>query len=114
MLEGLYPNHSFLVKHLLKDCGLMRKFLLGGASKGEQGKSPAPAADDEEEKDETFPTPNGALMIFGGSTAYDSKRSQMVARRQVYMAQPTIPLFLWWSESTITFNRTDHSDAILH
>ena len=69
MLEGLCPNHAFPVKHLLKDCGLMCKFLLGSTNKGEPGKAPAPAADDEEEKDETFPTPNGALMIFGGSTA---------------------------------------------
>ena len=93
MLEGLCPNHAFPVKHLLKDCGLMRKFLLGSTNKGEPGKAPAPAADDEE-KDETFPTPNGALMIFGGSTAYDSKRRQKVARREVYTAGPATPAFL--------------------
>ena len=67
MLEGLCPNHTFPVKHLLKDCGLMQKFLLRSANKGEQGKEPTPTADD------AFPTPNGALMIFRGSTAYDSK-----------------------------------------
>ena len=73
MLEGPCPNHSFPVKHLLKDCGLMRKFLAGSAKKGEQGKEPAPAADDAEEKDDGFPMPNDCLMIFGGSAAYDSK-----------------------------------------
>jgi len=35
MLEGLCPNHAFPVKHQLKDCGLMWKFLLGSANKGE-------------------------------------------------------------------------------
>ena len=35
MLEGLCPNHAFPIKHLLKDCGLMRKFLVGSANKGE-------------------------------------------------------------------------------
>ena len=69
----------------------MRKFLLGSTNKGEPGKAPAPAADDEEEKDETFPTPNGALMIFGGSTAYNSKRHQKVTRREVYTAGPATP-----------------------
>ena len=104
MLEGLCLNHAFPVKHLLKDCSLMRKFLLGSANKGEQGKEPAPTVDDDEEKNDAFPTLNGALMIFGGSTAYDSKRRQKVARREVYTAWPATPAFLWWSESTITFN----------
>ena len=74
ILEGPCPNHAFPAKHLYKECGLMRKYLSGGLSKGEQGKEPAPSIDDAEEKDDAFPTPNGALMIFGGSAAYDSKR----------------------------------------
>ena len=46
----------------------MRKFLLRSTNKWEQGKEPAPTADDAEEKDDAFLTPNGALMIFGVST----------------------------------------------
>ena len=30
------------------------------------------------------------------------------------MAQPATPPFLQWSESTITFDRTNHSDVIPH
>ena len=74
MLEGSCSNHTFPVKHLLKDCGLMRKFLARSANKGEQGKEPAPATDDAKEKDDGFPTLDSYLMIFGGSMAYDSKR----------------------------------------
>ena len=92
----------------------MRKYLTGGLNKGEQGKEPAPRTDDVEDKDDTFPTPNGALMIFGGSAAYDSKRRQKVARREVYMAELATPAFLRWSESTITFDRADHPGAIPH
>ena len=73
MLEGPCTNHAFPAKHLYKDCGLMHKFLSGSSNKGEQGKDPPPTTDDAEEKDDAFPMPNGALMIFGGSTAYDSK-----------------------------------------
>ena len=73
MLEGPCPNHAFPAKHLYKECGVMRKYLSGGLNKGEQGKEPAPSTDDVEEKDDTFLTPNGALMIFGGSATYDSK-----------------------------------------
>ena len=94
MLEGPCPNHAFPAKHLYKDCGLMRKYLSGGLNKGEQGKEPTPRTDDIKEKDDTFPTPNGALMIFGGSAAYDSKRRQKVARREVYTAEPATPAFL--------------------
>ena len=82
----------------------MRKYLSGGLNKGEQGKEPAPSTDDVEEKDDTFPTPNGALMIFGGSAAYDSKRRQKVSRREVYTAEPATPAFLRWSKSAITFD----------
>ena len=68
--------------------------------------------DDVEEKDDDFPMPDDCLMIFGGSAAYDSKRRQKVARREVYTTQPATPPFLRWSESTITFDRTDHSDTV--
>ena len=73
LLEGSCPNHAFPIKHLLKDYGLMRRFLSGGSNKGEKGKDPPPAADNAKEKDVGFPTRNNCLMIFGGSAAYDSK-----------------------------------------
>ena len=92
----------------------MRKYLARGHNKGEQGKEPVPAADNAEEKDDAFPTPTGALMIFGGSTVYDSKRHQKLTRREVYTAGPATPAFLRWSESAITFDRTDHPDAVPH
>ena len=46
--------------------------------------------------------------------AYDSNRRQKVTRREVYMAQQATPPFLRWSESAITFNRTNHPDTISH
>ena len=61
LLEGPCPNHGFPIKHLLKDCGLIRKFLSRSSNKGEQGKEPAPTMDDTEEKDDGFPTPDAAL-----------------------------------------------------
>ena len=72
----------------------MWRFLYGGSNKGEQGKEPSPTMDDAEEKDNGFPTPDGCLMIFGGSTTYDSKHHQKVTCHQVYMIQPATPPFL--------------------
>ena len=45
-------------------------------------------------------------MIFGGSAAYDSKH------HEVYTTEPTTPTFLWWSESTITFDQTNHLETV--
>ena len=73
LLEGLCLNHAFPVKHLLKDCSLMRQFLSRGSNKGEQGKDPTPTMDDTEAKDDGFSMLNNCLMIFGGSATYDFK-----------------------------------------
>ena len=44
--------------------------------------------------------------------AYDSNHRQKLAHREVYMAEPTMPSFLQWSESAITFDRTDHPESV--
>ena len=111
-LEGSFPNHSFPVKHLYKDCGLMKWFLSGGFNKGGHGKDPEPTTDDAEGRDGSFSTLDGCLMIFGGSAAYNSKRHQKLTHREVYMVEPAAPTFLRWSESTITFDRTDHPKCV--
>ena len=90
----------------------MQKFLARSGNKGEQGKEPAPTIDDAEEKDDGFLTPNGCLMIFGGSAAYDSKNCQKLMCREVYTAEPAMPSFLRWSESAITFDRTNHPESV--
>ena len=74
LLEGPRPNHPFPIKHLYKDCDLMKWFLARGSNKGKHGKDPDPTMDDIEGKGGGFPKPDGCLMIFGGSAAYDSKR----------------------------------------
>ena len=54
MLEGPCLNHSFPVKHLYKDCGLMKQFLSGGFNRGEHVKDPKPTTDDAKGKDGGF------------------------------------------------------------
>ena len=55
---------------------------------------------------------DGCLMIFKGLVAYNSKRRQKVTRHEVYKTELTTPTFLWWSESAITFDRTNHMESI--
>jgi hypothetical protein len=111
MLEGPRPNHAYPVKHAYMDYELMKKFLTEGSKKGDRKKKPDPSRDDAEEED-TFPEETSCLMIVGGLAAYDSKRRQKLARREVYMAEPATPAFLRWSRSAITFDHSDHQDSI--
>ena len=91
----------------------MKRFLSGGSNKGEHGKDHDSTTNDTEGKDGGFPTPDGCLMIFGGSAADNSKRHQKLARREVYTAEPAAPTFLRWLEFAITFDRTDHLESVL-
>ena len=92
----------------------MKRFVSRGSNKGEHGKDLDPSMDDAEEKDGGFLMPYGYLMIFGGSSAYDSKHRQKVARHEVYTTEPATPAFLRWLKSAITFDRTDHPESIPH
>ena len=74
LLEGPCLNHAFPVKHLYKDCSLMKWFLSGGSNKGEHKGDPILAIEDAKEKDGGFSTLDACFMIFGGLVAYDSKR----------------------------------------
>jgi hypothetical protein len=60
MLEKPYPNHVFPVKHLYKDCTLLKKYLSGGSRKGEQKKKPDARDGDAEGNDDGFPDTEAA------------------------------------------------------
>ena len=64
----------------------MKQFLSGGFNKGGHGKDPKLTTDDTKGRDDGFPTLDGCLMIFDGSAAYESKRSQKLMHCEVYMA----------------------------
>jgi len=112
MLEGPCLNHGYPIKHTLKDCGLMRKFLVGGSKKGEP-KKPDPSSDDAKFEDAVYPTETACLMIFDGYDSYASRHQQKLKRREVYNVKPATPTFLKWSGSRITFDRTDHPKHVL-
>jgi hypothetical protein len=71
---------NFPVKHLYKDCTLMNKYVSRGSKKGDQKKKPEPGEGDAEGKDDGFPDTDSCLMIFGGPTAYESRRHQKLTR----------------------------------
>jgi len=90
----------------------MKWFLSSSSDKGNQRNKPEPTVDDAKRNYGGFQTPYGCLMIFDGMVAYESKHRQKIAHREIYTAEPAMPSFLRWSESTITFDRSDHPDSI--
>jgi hypothetical protein len=114
LLRGPCPNHTYPVKHLYRDCSLMKRFLSRGSKRGDQKRKPDPSEDDAEEKEGTFPETMGCLMIFDGTTAYDSKHRQKLVRHEVYTAELATPVFLRWLRSPITFDRSDHPESVPH
>ena len=72
----------------------MKRFLSRGFNKGGHGKNPEPTMDNTEGRDDDFLMLDGYLMIFRGSTAYDSKHRYKLARREVYLVEPATPTFL--------------------
>ena len=55
LLEGPCLKHAFPIKHLYKDCVLMKRFLSGGSNKGEHRGDPKPTVDDTKGNDGSFP-----------------------------------------------------------
>jgi hypothetical protein len=76
LLEGPCSNRAYPMKHMYKDCSLMKRFLSGGSNRGDKKKKPDPSADDVEEKEGAFLETTGCLMIFDKMVVYDSKCRQ--------------------------------------
>ena len=75
-MESPCTNHAYPVKHLYKDCELLKRFLRQ-ADKPKEGKGKDEAAKKggtADKDDDDFPDPEECLMIFWGSAAIHSKR----------------------------------------
>ena len=109
VMEAPCPFHP-KGKHAAKDCFSLKKFV--------EENSRAPGKDDEQGKQQDgsgYPDPTRELnMIFGGSAAYESKRKQKLTVREINAVTPATPTYLRWSETPITFDRSDHPDHVPH
>ena len=105
-MDGLCPNHAYPVKHLYKECELLKCFLRqAGAPKEGDGKEPAVKRSGMDGKDgDDFPEPEECIMIFGGSDSIWSKHQHKVRYREACATETVVPSFLTWSESPITFD----------
>ena len=65
--------------------------------------------EDREEDDDGFPNVNSTLMIFAD---VQSKSRLKVINREVNMVAPATPNYLKWSQTSITFDQSDHPARI--
>ena len=105
-MESPCTNHAYPIKHLYKDCELLKRFLRqDGKPKEGKGKEDVAKKGGIVGKDgDSFPNPEKCLMIFGGSNTIYSKCQHKVRYREACAAEMAIPFFLRWSESPITFD----------
>jgi hypothetical protein len=105
-------NHGYPIKHTLEECDLIKHYFSGNYNMAGIGAPFGPT--NNEEKEGMYPDPRGCLMIFGGPMVYESRHRQKLTTREVNAATlvEAILAFLKWLETTITFNRMDHSDHI--
>ncbi|KAF8670522.1 hypothetical protein HU200_050542 [Digitaria exilis] len=110
LLEGPCPNHATPIKHKYRECGLMRKFLMGRLDRV----SPTSQTQGKGTTADTFLEPDECLMIFGGPEAQASKRHGKLMEHDVFTVHPTNQEYLRWFEASITFDHSDHPKYVSH
>jgi hypothetical protein len=63
-MKGPCPNHDIPIKHLFKDCDLLKHYLKGKLTTASKGKRSEPSKGNKEE--DAFLRSEGCLMIFSG------------------------------------------------
>lgn len=111
-----HPNS----KHVTKDFFIYKQFAeqyvsqLNKPYDGEVGPS-GQKKDDGDASQGAFQDPRTELNhIFGGPLAYESKRKQKLADREINAVQLEVPQYMCWSEIAINFDRSYHSNRVVH
>jgi hypothetical protein len=108
-------HHEVPVKHTLRECRLMKSYVKSTLKPktADQPDKQGPSHDNDDDAGAVFPDEDGAVhMIFGGSPARPSRRSEKLIRREVMNADVVKPSYLKWSEVPITFDRKDHPNSV--
>jgi hypothetical protein len=111
MLKESCPYHQGPVKHTLEECIMLRRYFHKAGPPAEGGKG---QDNDKKEGDkaEEFPEVHSCFMIYGGQVANASARHRKQERREVCSVKVAVPVYLDWSDKTITFDQGDHPDCM--
>jgi hypothetical protein len=111
MLKESCPYHQGPVKHTLEECGMLRRYFHKARPPAEGGKG---QDNDKKEGDkaEEFPEVHGCFMIYGGQVANASAQHRKQERWEVCSVKVAAPVYLDWSDKSITFDQGDHPDCV--
>ena len=71
-----------------------------------------PEGDPGDERAPPFPGEEAVMSIYGRPVPHESQRNLKLMTRDVNAVAPATPAYLRWSESPITFDRSDHPDVV--
>jgi hypothetical protein len=111
MLKEPCPYHQGPVKHTLEECAMLRCHFHRAGPPAEGGR----ARDDDKKEDYQageFPEVRDCFMIYGGQAANASARHRKQERREVCSVKVAAPVYLDWSDKTITFDQADDPDHV--
>jgi hypothetical protein len=111
MLKELCPYHQGPVKHTPKECVMLQRYFhkAGPPAEGGNGQDNNKK---EGNKAEEFPEVHDCFMIYSGQVANASARHRKQERREVCSVKVAAPVYLYWSDKTITFDQGDHPDRV--
>jgi hypothetical protein len=115
LLDVPCPHHEVPVKHMLRECRLMKNYVKSSLKPktADQPNKQGPSHDNDDGAGAVFPGEDGAVhMIFGGSPARPSRRREKLIWCEVMNVDVAKPSYLKWSEVPITFDRKDHPDNV--
>ena len=95
-MDSPCTNHAYPVKHLYKDCELLKSFLqqAGGPKEGDDKEAATKKGGTTGKDGDVFPDADECIMIFGGSDVIWSKRQHKVRYREACVAETAVPSFL--------------------
>jgi hypothetical protein len=111
MLKESCPYHKGLVKHSLGECDMLRRFYNKPDPMAEGGNKKAPS-DGEDDKGNGFLDVHNCYMILRSDAVNLSSRQLKQELREVFSIEVATPIYLYWSDRAITFDRDDHPDYI--
>jgi hypothetical protein len=102
LLEVPCTHHEVPVKHVLKDCRMMKNYVNDTLKPkvADLQKKDAPLLNNnDDDAGAQYTSEDGVVhMIFGGSLTRPSRRQEKLIRRGVYNAKSATPSYLKWSE----------------
>ena len=115
LMDSPCTNHAYPIKHLYKDCELLKRFLrqAGRPKEGDDKEAAAKKVGTTGKDGDGFPDAEECILIVSGSNAIWSKRQHKVRYREACATETVVPSFLCWSKSLITFDQRDHPSHVV-